>query len=62
MLKREINMMLEQLDALGVKVEGVGPRCVTVAGDHHDYKTLAEMHAYLTGCLVFVQSRPFDGK
>ena len=58
--QREIHMMDDQLTAVGVKVVFQGTKCVTVIGDHHDFKTLAEVHAYLTGCLVFVHSRPFD--
>ena len=59
-LRREIHMMDDELEALGVVVIFQGPNCVTVAGDHHDFMSTKEVHAYLTGCLVFVQSRPFD--
>jgi len=59
-IRSEINMMINELISLGVEVKRLGPRCTTVAGDHHDYKTNPELHAYLTGCLVFVHSRPFD--
>ena len=59
-LPREIHMMDDELEALGVVVIFQGAKCVTVAGDHHDFETLKEVHAYLTGCLVFVQSRPFE--
>jgi len=59
-IQREILLMDERLTEMGVIVIFQGVTCVTVAGDHHDFKTLSEIHAYLTGCLVFVQSRPFD--
>ena len=59
-IQREIHQMDDRLTEMGVIVIFQGVTCVTVAGDHHDFKTLSEIHAYLTGCLVFVQSRPFD--
>ncbi len=59
-IMHEIEMMVRQLRELGVKVESQSATCITVIGDHHDFSSVKETHAYLSGCHTFVHSRPFD--
>jgi len=59
-IPHDIRIMDRELTNLGVEVKFSGAKCLTVAGDHQDFGTLKEVRAYLSGCLVFVHSRPFD--
>ncbi len=52
----EIDMMVKELVNMGADVRMQGHKCIVTNGEHHDFKTTIQTHAYLSGCLVFARS------
>ena len=59
-IMHEIEMMVRQLREAGVNVQSQSATCITVAGEHHDFGSVKQTHAYLSGCHTFLHSRPFE--